>query len=243
MSAEYTKGNGLLLNAAKTQLMYNSKKADEYTVVVDGTLIVPASSLKLLGVRYDQQLPPGPTLSPCDYCQDKGVARREAGSSSSSGAAAQTDCNRPRGGKIGHALAADAAPRLSGEKASGDMASLQVALNDLARTITGGNRNDRTKVVTLLGRAKLSLVNQMVVSAIGMEAWKAYWSTDGGDGHRNPVGAMLYDGAIGAAVYKERLSRSATVGRTRVPFRGHNTFVTHAANIWHLCPALREAKT
>jgi hypothetical protein len=57
---EYTKGNGLLLNAAKTQLMYNSKKADEYTVVVDGTLIVPASSLKLLGVRYNQQLTPRP---------------------------------------------------------------------------------------------------------------------------------------------------------------------------------------
>jgi hypothetical protein len=53
--AEYTKGNGILLNAAKTQLMYNSKKADEYTVIVDGAVIVPASSLELLGVRYDQQ--------------------------------------------------------------------------------------------------------------------------------------------------------------------------------------------
>jgi hypothetical protein len=51
----YTKGNGILLNAAKTQLMYNSKKADEYTVIVDGAVIVPASSLELLGVRYDQQ--------------------------------------------------------------------------------------------------------------------------------------------------------------------------------------------
>jgi hypothetical protein len=98
-------------------------------------------------------------------------------------------------------------------------------------------------VVTLLERAKLSPVNKMVVSAIGLKAWKAYWSTDGGDGRRNPVGAMLHDGAIGAAVSNERASRSATVGQTRVLIRRHNTFVTHAANIWNLCPALREAKT
>jgi hypothetical protein len=58
--AEYTKGNGISLNAAKTQLMYNSKKAEEYTVVLIGAVIVPASSLELLGVRYDQQLTPKP---------------------------------------------------------------------------------------------------------------------------------------------------------------------------------------
>jgi hypothetical protein len=123
------------------------------------------------------------------------------------------------------------------------MASLQVALNNVARTITGDNRNNRTKLVTLLERAKLLSVNKMVVSAIGMEAWKAYWSTDGGKGHKNQVGAILYDGAIGAVASNEHSSRSAMVGRTQVPLRGHNTFVNHAANIWNLCPALREAKT
>jgi hypothetical protein len=51
----YTKGNGLSLNAAKTQLMFN-KKADGCRVVVDGAVINPASSLELLGVRYDQHL-------------------------------------------------------------------------------------------------------------------------------------------------------------------------------------------
>jgi hypothetical protein len=102
-----------------------------------------------------------------------------------------------------------AAPRLSGKKAS-----LQVALNDVARTITGCNRNNRTKEVILLERAKLSLFNHLVLSAIGMDVWKAYWSRDGGDGCRNPVGAMLYDGAIRATVSNERSSRSATVGQT-----------------------------
>jgi hypothetical protein len=52
------------------------------------------------------------------------------------------------GGKIGHALAAVIAPRLPGSaaKATGDMASLQVAYNDVARTVNGGKRSDKTKV-------------------------------------------------------------------------------------------------
>jgi hypothetical protein len=147
------------------------------------------------------------------------------------------------GGKIGHALAAVAALRLACKRASGDMASLQVALNDVARTITGGDRSNRTRVATLLERAKLPSVNRMVVSAIGMEAWKAYWSSDGGDGRRNPAGAMLFKGAIGDTVTCERSSRSDAVGQTRVPLRGHNTFISHAAGIWNSCPALRDARS
>jgi hypothetical protein len=56
--AAYTKGNGLSLNAAKTQLMYNRKRADEYNVVLDGAVINPSSSLELLGVRYNRLLTP-----------------------------------------------------------------------------------------------------------------------------------------------------------------------------------------
>lgn len=100
---------------------------------------------------------------------------------------------------MAHVLAAVVAPRLACKRASGDIASLQIARNDMTRTITGGDRCNRTKVANLLERAKHPLVNSMVVSAIGMEVWKAYWSGDCGDSHKNPVGAMLYDGAIGDA--------------------------------------------
>jgi hypothetical protein len=241
--AAYTKGNGLSLNAAKTQLLYN-KRGSEYTVVVDGSVITPSSSLELLGVRYDQQLTNRP------YLKALVTAVRTRSS-----LVARLSHHLPRGpllrqiatglveGKIGHALAAVAALRLACERASGYMASLQVALNDVARTITGGDRSDRTRVVTLLERAKLPSVNRMVVSTIGMEAWKAYWSSDGGDGCRNPVGAMLFDGAIGDTVTCERSSRSAAVGQTRVPLQGHNTFISYAAGIWNSCPALREARS
>jgi hypothetical protein len=56
--AAYTRGNGLALTAAKTQLMYNntSKRVADFTVNVDGKVIIPSTSLELLGVKYDQQL-------------------------------------------------------------------------------------------------------------------------------------------------------------------------------------------
>jgi hypothetical protein len=147
------------------------------------------------------------------------------------------------GGKISYALAAVATPRLTG-KASGDMAELQIACNDVARTITGGHRNDRTNDNTLLDKAQLPSINAMIVSAVGLEAWKANMSKDGGNGNRNPVGAILFGEKDNYTVSEEqRSSRSATAGRIRVPLRGHDTFVAHAAAIWNECSTLRAAKS
>jgi hypothetical protein len=52
----FTKGNGLTLNAAKTQLMYSSEAGNSAggNVFVDGVEIVPSDSIKLQGVRYDR---------------------------------------------------------------------------------------------------------------------------------------------------------------------------------------------
>jgi hypothetical protein len=62
--AEYTKGNDLSLNAAKTQLMYNSKKADKYNVVVDGAVILLAQALSYWGSGTINSSPPCPMLKP-----------------------------------------------------------------------------------------------------------------------------------------------------------------------------------
>jgi hypothetical protein len=201
--AEYTKGNGLSQNAAKTQLMYNSKRGNEYMVAVDGAVIDPASSLELLGVRYDQQLTPKPYIKALvTAVRTRALLVVRLGHHLPQGQLLRQITTGLMGGKIGHALAAVAAPRLLGKKASGDMAALQVTLNDMARTITGGNRKDRTKVVTLLESAKLSSGNEMVVSAIGMEAWKAYWSRDGGDGQEPGWSNALRQGHRGRGLQR-----------------------------------------
>jgi hypothetical protein len=235
----YTKGNGLSLNAAKTQLMFN-KKADGCTVVVDGAVINPASSLELLGVRYDQHL----TTRPYVKALVKAVRMRASlisrlGHHLPRGQLLRQVSASLGGGKINHALAAVVAPRLPGtaNKATGDLADLQIACNNVARTVTGGKPSDKLNIETLLERANLPSVNAMVVAAVGMEAWKAHRSRDSGNGNKNPVGAMLFDGAIGSAVDNNRSLRAATAGHIRVPLRGCDTFITNAAALWNVCPA------
>jgi hypothetical protein len=244
--AAYTKGNGLALNAVKTQLMYitASKRVADFTVVVDGKVIIPSTSLELLGVRYDQQLLPKPYIkSLVKAVRTRASLVARLGHHLPRGQLLRQVAAGLVGGKISHLLAALATPRLSG-KASGDMAALQIACNDVARTITGGHRSERININTLLDKAQLPSINAMIVTAVGLEARKANMSKDGGNGNRNPFGAILFGERDEHTVSEEQRSwRSATAGQIRVPLRGHDTFVAHAAAIWNECSTLRAAKT
>jgi hypothetical protein len=82
-------------------------------------------------------------------------------------------------GKVSHGLAAVAPPRLGTEPATKEYKSVQVAFNDVTRTLTGANRTDHVRVRDLLTLAQIPSVNEMVVTAVAMEAWQAFFSTDG----------------------------------------------------------------
>jgi hypothetical protein len=82
-------------------------------------------------------------------------------------------------GKIAHTLPAVAAPRLLPLEAQNTAyARAQVAVNDVARTITGNKRSDHVRVDVLLQRAGILSVNQNLVKVVAMEAWTAYASDD-----------------------------------------------------------------
>jgi hypothetical protein len=140
--------------------------------------------------------------------------------------------------KVAHGLAAVALPGLGTEPATKEYKSLQVAFNDVARTLAGNNRTDHVRVQDLLTLARIPSVNEMVVTAVAMDAWQAFVSSDGGDSRRNPVGAMIFDGDRAA-----RPTRSAAAGQVKIPLRGSNVFVTHAATVCNTCLELRSAKT
>ena len=143
-------------------------------------------------------------------------------------------------GKLSHALAAVASPRLREDDQSQNASykAVQVAINDVARTLTGVKRSDHIPVKDLLNKAGLPSVNRLVVKAVAMEAWKAYASTDGGGGSRKPIGSMMFDCNI-----ETRPTRSTEAGLVKVPLRGCNTFITHAATVWNNSEDLRVAKT
>jgi hypothetical protein len=67
-----------------------------------------------------------------------------------------------------------------------------VALNDVARSITGTRRGDQVSVGDLLDRSGLESTNRMVVKAIVAETWCSYHSDEGKDGAWNHVGSILF---------------------------------------------------
>jgi hypothetical protein len=54
------------------------------------------------------------------------------------------------------------------------LALVQVAFNDVARSVVGHRREDHISIVDLLEAAKYLLLNQQVVRATAISAWSAY---------------------------------------------------------------------
>jgi hypothetical protein len=167
---EYKRRMGLSMNAAKTQLFFSSRARNvaDTTVEVDGSVIYPGDVIELLGVKYDRRLSTGP------HVKALLAAMRQRAS-----VIAGLADHLPRGeylrqlsyglvvGKFSHALAAVAGPRLEQEdNASVVWSGIQVALNNVARSITGTRRRDHVKIEDLLTQASLDSGNRMVVKAI-----------------------------------------------------------------------------
>jgi hypothetical protein len=61
----------------------------------------------------------------------------------------------------------------------------------------------------------------MVTAAVGMEAWKAFKSSDGTDGSKNPVGSIVF-GSSGkeTAPLATRPLRATMAGLVKAPYMG-----------------------
>jgi hypothetical protein len=158
---EYMRRMGLSMNAAKTQLLLSSHAGNvsETTVEVDGNTIHPGNVIELLGVRYDRKLLTTPHIKSL-----LGAVRQRAS------VLARLANHLPRGaylGKFSHALAAVARPRLEQkDNASVTWSKIQVAFNDVARSITGVRRWDHINIKDLLNLAGIESANRMVEKAI-----------------------------------------------------------------------------
>jgi hypothetical protein len=140
------------------------------------------------------------------------------------------------GGKVSHALAAVAAPRLRVEdKENNKLKSVQTAQNDVARTVTGLKRSDHVTVADLLTMAHMQSLNSMVITAVALETWSAFYSSDCIDGARNPLGVAIFGND------NTRETRASKAGHTHIALRGENTLAPHGGRIWNESPALRLA--
>jgi hypothetical protein len=144
-------------------------------------------------------------------------------------------------GKFSHSLAAVARPRLEPEdNASVIWSGIQVAFNDMARSITGARRRDHVRIEDLLAQAGLESANRMVVKAVAAKTLGCFHSDDGGNGAQNHVGRVIFSDRRTCLA---KTTRSAKTGLVKVPLRGGDTFVTHAAHVWNRSAPLRQATT
>jgi hypothetical protein len=238
----WAKGNGLAMNAAKTQLIVSSNAGaagKNLVVCVDGKDIEANGVFELLGVAFDRRFSTAP--------HDAVVA---AATKQRASLISRLTHHLPRGnylrqlalglvcGKVSHALAAVNTPRMAAAdgEANEKYKAIQVLFNNVARSIVGSKRCDKTHVIDLLKSARMPSINEMTTTALAMEAWRAYNSSDGGDGIRNPIGNIVFD------FDRARTNRSDTLGLVPVPLRGHKSLVTNAAIMWNASPELRLAR-
>jgi hypothetical protein len=164
--AVWARWNGLAMNAGKTQLLVSSNAGPTsgLTVRVGNNDIKCSETLELLGVGYDRKLSAAPHA-------DNMIKAAKQRAALISRLANQI----PRGrylrqlaggrvlGKTGHALAAVAKPRLTADTlTNGKLKAVQVAFNNVCRSITGNKRSDRVKVADLSKEANLPTVNELI---------------------------------------------------------------------------------
>jgi hypothetical protein len=241
--ASYAKGNGLVLNAAKTQLMFSAAagKVEDILVMVDGAEISPGNTFELLGVTFDRRFSTRPHMSKVAAAAESRaslIARLSRHIAPTGPYMRQLSLGLVHG-KLSHALAAVSYPRWSGEDIiTGDEKRIQVSINNVARTLTQTPKTQHVRLRDLLDKAGIPSYNEMVVKAVAAEAWNASNSKDGPNGAHNPMGQVMFN-----VPPPLRPSRALEAGHINVPARGCKTLVRYAAETWNGAPELRAAKS
>jgi hypothetical protein len=217
------------------------KGEDHMSVMVDGKKVEAEDTIDLLGVSFDRKL------------TSKTHAKAMLVATKKRAAVIARLVNHVRrgrylrqlamgldNGKLCHALAAYANPRLPAPAQAKTPTTIyqqiQVAYNRVTRSITGIRIRDRVTIPELLERAGIPSINWMVISATATETWNCRHSSDGGNGAKNFVGAVIFD--TGEAV---KTTRAASSVMAVVPLKGIDTFVSNGARNRNALEALREA--
>jgi hypothetical protein len=119
-------------------------------------------------------------------------------------------------GKLAHCLPVVAQPRLPGlaKPIPEALESIQIAINNVARSVVGYRREDHVPIKDLLESAKYMPLNQLGVRSTAMAAWSAYLSDDGEAGTRNPVSRLMFDSNL---VALSRPTSATAAGEVRYP--------------------------
>ena len=119
---------------------------------------------------------------------------------------------------------------------------IQVALNDVAWTITGAKRSDRTPVPVLLKSPGIPSSNTVVVRSLALETWKAYRSCDGRGCEKKTLGKAIFNTNKRSLV--SHVTRSSAQELVPLPFpMAAQSTMLMAVGLWNSYRGLKEANT
>eukprot|EP00095_Tigriopus_kingsejongensis_P001288 maker-scaffold359_size197282-snap-gene-0.29 protein:Tk01288 transcript:maker-scaffold359_size197282-snap-gene-0.29-mRNA-1 annotation:"hypothetical protein" len=147
---------------------------------------------------------------------------------------------------VGYEVDALVPPRLVNEDPtpSRNHGATQVAINDVARNIAGKTRSDHIRTRDLLLLAGLPSLNELAVRATIVETWKAFHSSDGRNGTRNPIGEIIFPSSSDDSIDSRITTRSKSAGIILTPMhKTIDTFAVLASTVWNKYPELRAPKT
>ncbi|QQP36138.1 Uncharacterized protein FKW44_021137, partial [Caligus rogercresseyi] len=209
-------------------MVSQEKDTSAFTIRVGGVELHPSDEIEFLGVKFDSDF----TTAPHNAYVVKAAKQRAALISrkipSATGQGAYV-------GKLSYAAAVVTTPRFDNKEPDAAHRAVQVAINDVARSIAGCRRRDHIRIEDLLSIAKIPSLNEITVMAVAVETWKCFHSNDGGCGARNPIGDLVFP-------TPKRPTRSTT--SVACPLRGGtDTFASHAVSVWNNFESLRSART
>ena len=160
---EYSKENGLCLNAGKTQILKLSHKETS-----------PTDTLNLLGIKINKSVGFSAHHEGmlADLRRRVGVVRRLA-TKMSNGKLLSEIAKSLVIGKLQTSAWVTRQARFAPGPQHGSDRSAQVILNDLARLLLGVKRADRYRTSDLLDRAGVPTLNEIIVRQSCVAAWKA----------------------------------------------------------------------
>ncbi len=238
---KYSTRNCLALNGAKTQILWAGKgvraaTSADLAISVGDSSVMPSHVLEVLGVQFDDRLRAKP------YLESQTKAAKAI-----RGAMKRLSFYLPKEllgavarpllvGKVGYAAAATYPARLSiKESLNSDLQKLQAVVNDVARTVLGKRKTDRTPTEELLAASSIPSMNRLAVERAAVEIWKAAGQRS--LPYTRPLSRLFGDSTT-------RSTRSAAAGllRPRSEVKTQ-TMVELGVAVWNDCAAIRGAGT
>ena len=234
----YCKQVGLVINSDKTQLLVSGVKSVGFSVKVGSDIVYPSKELCMLGITYDSNLSTTPYL---EQLANEAKTRSSMIARLSYSVPPHLLKILTNGLLVGKVMAAAPAAipcRISSSDkgAITVMEKIDLAIKSAARVITRTRLKDRLRSETVLQRAGLTCLNEMVASASALMVWKSKRCM-------NPLGSLLFPPKVENPISKMEL-RSSNSDKATLPVPGYNTLAANIlARIWNEAPKLQHASS